>query len=109
MLKDQFHWFWDRLLKSKWKNGLYIYLKVEILQFEFPNEEDQHIEHNRILQNFTNFLLGKEDLHVPGDQGINSVELINAMILSGLNKKEIELPLNEEEYENKLKKMIGNK
>ena len=80
---------------------------VETLQFEFPKEEDQHIEHNRILQNFTNFLLGKEELHVPGDQGINSVELINAMILSGLNKKEIELPLNEKEYENKLKKMIN--
>ena len=48
-------------------------------------------------------MLGKEDLHVPGDQGINSVELINAMILSGLDKKEIELPLNEEEYENKLR------
>ena len=80
---------------------------VETLQFEFPNEENEHIEHNRILQNFTNFLLGKEELHVPGDQGINSVELINAMILSGLDKKEIELPLNEEEYENKLKKMIG--
>jgi hypothetical protein len=44
---------------------------------------------------------------VPGDQGLNSVELINAMILSGLDKKEIELPLNEEGYENKLKKMIG--
>ena len=81
---------------------------TSFIQFEFPNDVDQHIEHNRILQNFTNFLLGKEDLHVPGDQGINSVELINAMILSGLDKKEIELPLNEEDYENKLKKMIGN-
>ena len=80
----------------------------EILKFDFPYEDDQHIEHNRILQNFTNFILGKEELYVHGDQGINSVELINAMILSGLNKREIELPLNEEEYENKLKKMIGN-
>ena len=77
------------------------------MQFEFPNDEDQHVEHLRILQNFTNFLLGKEDLHVPGDQGINSVELINAMILSGLDKKEVELPLNEEDYEKKLRKMIG--
>ena len=81
---------------------------VETLQFKFPHEEDQHIEHNKILQNFTNFLLGIEDLYVPGDQGLNSVELINTMILSGLDKKEIELPLNEEEYENKLRKMIGN-
>ena len=53
-------------------------------------------------------MLGKEDLYVPGDKGLNSVELINAMILSGLDKKEIELQLNEEEYENKLKKMIDN-
>ena len=45
---------------------------------------------------------------MPGDQGLNSVELINTMILSGLDKKEIELPLNEEEYENKLKKMIDD-
>ena len=81
---------------------------VKTLEFEFPNDEDQHIEHIRILQNFTNFLLGKEDLYVPGDQGLNSVELINTMILSGLDKKEIELPLNEEEYENKLREMIGN-
>ena len=81
---------------------------VETFNFEFPNEEDENIEHSRIIQNFTNFLLGQEELYVPGDQGLNSVELINAMILSGLDKKEIELPLNEEEYENKLKIMIEN-
>ena len=52
-------------------------------------------------QNFTNFLLGKEELHVPGDQGLNSVELINAMILSGLEEKEIKFPLDEKKYENK--------
>ncbi|MBS56258.1 MAG: oxidoreductase [Rickettsiales bacterium] len=104
---------WKKLSESSTnyiKNSQTLFDKpaVETLQFEFPHEEDQHIEHNRILQNFTNFLLGEEELHVPGDQGLNSVELINAMLLSGLDKKEIELPLNEEEYENKLKKMIGN-
>jgi len=81
---------------------------VETLKFEFPNEEDKHIEHTRILQNFTNFLLGKEKLYVPGNQGINSVELINAMILSGLKGEEVTLPLNEEKYENKLNQMINN-
>ena len=78
----------------------------EMFKFDFPYEDDPHIEHNRILQNFTNFLIGKENLYVAGNQGINSVELINAMILSGLNNKEVELPLNEEDYENKLKKLI---
>lgn len=81
---------------------------VEKLKFEFPPEKDQHIGHNRILQNFTNFLLGQEELLVPGDQGLNSVELINTMLLSGLEEREITLPLNEKEYENKLNQMIGN-
>ena len=103
---------WKKLKESTSnyiKNSKTLFEKpsFEVLKFDFPDEDDQHIEHNRILQNFTNFLLGKEDLFVPGDQGINSVELINAMILSGLNKKEIVLPLSEEEYENKLEKMIG--
>jgi len=105
---------WKKLIESttniiKNSKTLFDNPSVEILKFEFPNEEGQHIEHNRILQNFTNFLLAKEELHVPGNQGINSVELINAMILSGLEKKEVTLPLNEEKYENKLKQMIDNK
>jgi len=105
---------WKKLKESTTsfiKNSKTLFDKpsVETLKFEFPNEEDQHIEHRRILQNFTNFLLGKEELHVPGNQGVNSVELINAMILSGLEEIEVTLPLNEEKYENKLKQMIGNK
>jgi len=105
---------WKKLTESTnsyIKNSKTLFEKpsFEILKFDFPPEDDQHIEHKRILQNFTNFLLGKDELYVPGDQGINSVELINAMILSGLNKKEIVLPLSEEDYENKLKKMIGSK
>lgn len=87
-------------------NTLFDMPVVETFNFEFPNEEDEHIEHSRIIQNFTNFLLGQEELYVPGDQGLNSVELINAMILSGLEEKEIKLPLNEKIYENKINDLI---
>ena len=105
---------WKKLKESttsfiKNSKTLFDMPSFKILKFKFPNEEDEHIEHNRILQNFTNFLLGKENLHVPGNQGKNSVELINAMILSGLEAKEITLPLNEEKYENKLNQMIGSR
>ncbi len=79
---------------------------VEKIEFKFPNEKNPHIEHNRILQNFTNFLLDEEELYVPGDQGLNCVELINAMILSGFEKNEITLPINEKKYEYKLNKII---
>jgi len=79
---------------------------METLNFDFSTEEDEHIEHNRIIQNFTNFLLGQEELYVPGDQGLNSVELINSIILTGLEEKEIKLPLSEKTYENKLNNLM---
>ena len=74
--------------------------KKEKINFKFKIENDEHIEHQRIIQNFTNFLLGKENLIVNGKEGLCSVELINAMLLSGLEKKEINLPLDEVQYEN---------
>ena len=80
--------------------------KKEKINFQFKIENDEHIEHQRIIQNFTNFLLGKENLIVNGKEGLDSVELINAMLLSGLEKKEINLPLDEVQYENKLKELI---
>ena len=49
----------------------------------------------------------KEKLLVSGKDGLNSVELINAMVLSGLEEKKIELPLNEVKYEQKLEEMIS--
>ena len=42
-----------------------------------------------------------------GKDGLNSVELINAMVLSGLEEKKIELPLDEVKYEQKLEEMIS--
>jgi len=102
---------WKKVIESttefiKNSKTLFDMPDMETLNFEFPTEEDEHIEHNRIIQNFTNFLLGQEELYVPGDQGLNSVELINAIILSGLEEKEIKLPLNEKIYENKLNDLM---
>ena len=81
--------------------------KKEKINFNFKTDLDQHIEHQRLIQNFTNFLLGKEKLLVNGKDGLNSVELINAMVLSGLEEKKIELPLDEVKYEQKLEEMIS--
>ena len=81
--------------------------KKERINFNFKSNLDQHIEHQRLIQNFTNFLLGKEKLLVNGKDGLNSVELINAMVLSGLDEEKICLPLNENRYEKKLEKMIS--
>ena len=56
----------------------------------------QHVE---ILQNFTNAIIKGETLLSPGEQGIHSVELANAILLSTWQDKTIELPMSSADYE----------
>lgn len=56
-------------------------------------------QHNEILQNFTNAILKDEHLLSPAEQGIYSVELANAILLSTWQDKTIELPFDSADYE----------
>jgi predicted dehydrogenase len=56
----------------------------------------QHVE---ILQNFTNAILKDEKLLSPAEEGIRSVELANAILLSTWQDKTIELPMSSADYE----------
>jgi hypothetical protein len=56
----------------------------------------QHVE---ILQNFTNAILKGEKLLSPAAEGIYSVELANAILLSTWQDKAIELPMSSADYE----------
>jgi predicted dehydrogenase len=56
----------------------------------------QHVE---ILQNFTNAILKGEKLLSPAEEGIRSVELANATLLSTWLDRTIELPMQSSEYE----------
>lgn len=67
--------------------------KIEVLT------DGQNSQHAGIINNFANALLGKEEFFVQGIEGINGVELMNAIELSGWKGGEkITLPVNEEEY-----------
>ena len=73
-----------------------------MFKFDFPYEENPHIEHNsRILQNFTNFLDWKRETLCTWKSGINS-ETNQCYDFVQFNKKE-GIAINEEDYENKLK------
>jgi predicted dehydrogenase len=62
-------------------------------------------QHVGIINNFTNALLGKEKLFVLGTDGINGVELMNAIEFSGWkNGEEVTLPVDENEYIRELEK-----
>lgn len=65
----------------------------------------QHVE---ILENFTRAILDKTPLIAPAAEGIRSVELANAMILSSFTGRTVDLPLNSAVYARFLKKKISS-
>lgn len=76
----------------------------EILEPETDGESLQHI---MVLRNFTQTLLGREQLFVPGQEGINGVELMNAIELSGWQGgQRVSLPVDEEVYLQELNKRV---
>ena len=70
--------------------------KCNKIVVETDGKNPQHIG---IINNFANAILGLEELFIQGEEGINGVELMNAIELSGwLDSKKITLPVDENEY-----------
>lgn len=65
-------------------------------------------QHQAILQNFVDAIESGKPLLAPAVEGIHSVELANAMILSSLVGETIDLPMDASSYEAKLKSLIAN-
>ncbi len=77
----------------------------EILEVELDGENLQHVG---ILRNFTNTVLGTEELYVKGVEGIRGVELMNAMTLSTFLDRTVELPIDDALFKAELDKRIAN-
>lgn len=70
--------------------------------------DGENPQHKGIINNFINALLGREELFVDGTEGINGVELMNAIELSGWrNGAPVSIPVNENEYLEELNKKIS--
>jgi predicted dehydrogenase len=76
---------------------------VETMTFPVEGTGGQHAE---ILENFADAILEGKDLIAPAEEGINSVELGNAMLYSCLIGQPVELPLDGKAFERELKKLI---
>lgn len=63
----------------------------------FPPEPKD--AHKLITQNFINAILRDEPLIAPGNQGSSGLEIGNAMLMSGLRRQSVDLPLDGEAYE----------
>ena len=65
-------------------------------------------QHNGIMKNFVEAVLDKSPLIAPAEQGIHSVELANAMLMSAFLEKTIEIPLDASAYEALLREKIAH-
>jgi len=75
------------------------------ITFPLAGHGEQHIG---ILKNFAAAILGGTPLIAPGEEGIHSVELANAMLYSTFTGQTVDLPLDAEAYERQLAKLIDS-
>jgi predicted dehydrogenase len=60
-----------------------------------------------MTQNFVNAILKNEPLIAPGVEGVRGLEIGNAMLLSGVRRKPVELPIDGEEMEAFIKELTA--
>ncbi len=77
-----------------------------IWNVEIPVSAGPGPQHAGVLRNFADAILDGADLIAPAAEGIHSVELANAMLLSAFEGRTVELPLPAADYEACLQKKI---
>ncbi len=77
---------------------------VRKIEIPIPPEPAQHAV---LTQNFVDAILDGTGLIAPGEEGIHSIELANAMLYSGLTGQTVELPMDSAAYERKLNELIA--
>ena len=80
---------------------------IECWKSIIPVDNDLPRGHHIVAGKFINSIInGKEDLFAHGVEGVNSVMLANAIMLSSFKKEKVMLPIDADEYEDKLQMLI---
>jgi len=82
------------------------YAHVENWAIRVPYHHHGHTGHRRMTENFANAILHGEDLIAPAPEGIHSLTLGNAIMLSSFLGRTVELPFDEDGYAAKLQELI---
>jgi len=80
--------------------------KPDTWKIEIPISSEP-ARHATLTQNFVDAILDGTPLTAPGEEGLHSIELANALLYSGLMERTIELPLDGAAYEQKLNELIA--
>jgi predicted dehydrogenase len=106
------------------ENDRFLYTQNEVPMSKFCNESPERFsqpsarnveiplrghggQHDKVLQNFVDAILQGKSLIAPAAEGIHSVELANAMLLSSFADKTVEIPIDAKAYERFLKEKIA--
>ncbi|MCA9950287.1 MAG: Gfo/Idh/MocA family oxidoreductase [Anaerolineales bacterium] len=81
---------------------------VENWKIEIPYKHHGQPGHKIVIENFANALLNGEALIATAVEGINSLMLGNAIMLSFFLKQPVDLPIDAEAYAAKLQTLIAN-
>jgi predicted dehydrogenase len=73
--------------------------------FSWPDHGGQHLA---VLQNFVAAIAQGAPLVAPAAEGIHSVELANAMLLSAAKSRSVDLPLDAAAYARHLKRLVAS-
>lgn len=84
-----------------------LFPSLETWRCEIPvgSHQPTHLE---ILQNFIDAVLDGSELIAPGEEGLHSIELANAMLYSAWTGQTVELPLDGAKYEAALMERVAN-
>jgi hypothetical protein len=80
--------------------------KVAYAAAEVPFEHHGQPGHRLIIENFCNAVLKGETLIAPAAEGLHSVMLGNAIMLSSFLGRTVEMPIDEDLYQKKLTDLI---
>lgn len=74
------------------------------VEFEAPGTGGNYVE---MLQNFVDAILDGTPLIAPAEEGLNSLELANAILLSCVEEKQVALPMDAAEYDAAMQKLLA--
>lgn len=82
------------------------FARVDCAQSEVPYTRSEGPGHRAVIQNFLEAIQGGAALIAPAPEGLNSVMLSNAILLSSMRRQPVELPLDGDAYERLLQQLI---
>lgn len=76
------------------------FTSVETWEFQIPIQASPSIgEHERVTRDFVNAVLNKKPLLAPGEEGIRGLEIGNAMLMSAMQRRGVDLPIDGAAYD----------